>query len=54
MLDFKDKGYIKNGVKLSSIEVLGEKLKDLTYIGNSAQNDYERRYLNTYLHIQLQ
>ena len=52
MLDFKDKGYIeKDGVKLSSIEVLGEKLKDLTYIGNSAQNDYRKKiskYLSSY------
>ena len=52
MLDFKDKGYLeKDGVKLSSIEVLGEKLKDLTYIGNSAQNDYRKKmskYLSSY------
>ena len=52
MVDFKDKGYLeKGGVKLSSIEVLGEKLKDLTYIGNSSQNDYRKKiskYLSSY------
>ena len=55
MVDFKDKGYLeKGGVKLSSIEVLGEKLKDLTYIGNSSQNDYRKKiskYLSSYQYL---
>ncbi|MGG7177011.1 hypothetical protein ACQPU1_05455 [Clostridium paraputrificum] len=52
MIDFKDRGYLdKDGVPLSAIEIIGEDLKNLTYIGKSAQNTYRKeikKYLYSY------
>lgn len=45
MLNFKDRGYLeKSGVPLSSIEVLGESLKKLTYMGKSSQNEFRSKF----------
>lgn len=52
MIDFKDRGYLEDrGTPLSAIELMGMKLKDLTYVGKSSQNDYRKRlspYISSY------
>ena len=52
MIDFRDQGYFeKENNPLSAIEIIDEKLKDLTYIGNDTQNNYRKKlseYLSSY------
>lgn len=52
MIDFRDEGYFeKDNNPLSAMEIIDEKLRDLTYIGNDSQNNFREKlsqYLSSY------
>ncbi|WP_244834863.1 hypothetical protein [Clostridium sp. BJN0001] len=52
MIDFRDLGYFSSAdKKLSAVEVMNSEIKDISYLGNTSQNDYKnmiKKYLISY------